>query len=85
MGSSSTSKGTRCPTLSDMESRHEFIGMLRPENEGLQYTSHIRHLHLDNWSLSTDDLPIPCPGRQSEEGTIRRDVHWMVEQTYVNS
>jgi hypothetical protein len=74
---SSSSKSNRLPALSDNESRVDFIGRLRPDNEGLQYTSHIHHF--DDWSLSRDDIPIRRPDRNLQEGLIRRDVHWRVE------
>jgi hypothetical protein len=48
MGSSS-SKGNKYPALSNNGSRDDFIGRLRPDNEGLQYTSHI---HRFKWLVT---------------------------------
>jgi hypothetical protein len=77
-----SSKSNKCPTLFDHDGRNEFNSKLRPESEGIRYTSEIHHF--DDWSLSNGDLSNAGPLRESQEGTIRRDVHWRVEQTYAD-
>jgi hypothetical protein len=74
-----SSKGSKFPTLFDIDSPNDFIGRLRPEDEDLRYTGEIRHF--DDWSPSNDDCPPAGPRRDVPERTIRRDVHWRIEQT----
>jgi len=76
------SSSTRAPRISDVESRDEFIGRLRPADEGLEYTSTIRHLH--KWTHPQAHSSESLPTADSQDRSIRRDVHWRVEETFAN-
>jgi hypothetical protein len=79
---SNSGKDNKFPMLSDIENANEFIGRLRPENEGIRYTSNIRHS--DDWSLSNDEVLNAGPSQEWQQRSIRRDVHWRIEQTHGN-
>jgi hypothetical protein len=70
---------SRLQTVSEFDIMDERVGGLRPESEGLDYLTRIQHIEpSDSCSISIEDISVVSPSRDSQDKSIRRDLHWRV-------